>query len=216
LVELLVALALAVVITALILAAFTTVQTVRRGQADRAACRDITSRLLQQVANDLERTFVFPQDTNTLFKLGRGAATSNAVLELAFARVAAIPGADDLRWAEAARLTYRLEEADRSNRTLYVLSQPLAGPGALQPPTTNHCFQGLENFDVLLFDGEKWKDDWSGTDNPTNAAPHAARLTATARCGTARHTATTEVIIPISLRFEPPQQKKSKTIHDLR
>ena len=210
------ALSLAVVVTALILAAFTTVQTVRRGQADRAACLDTTSRLLQQLANDLERTFVFTPDKATAFRLARGAAASNAVLELAFARTAPRPGEDDLRWAEVARQTYRLEEADRSNLTLYCLSQPLAGPGALQPPVTNQWFQGLENFDMLLFDGQEWKDAWTGTGNPTNAIPRAARLTATVRRGTARHTATTEVIIPIGIRFEPPKQEKSKTIRDIR
>ena len=210
------ALSLAVVVTALILASFTTVQTVRRGQADRAACLDTTSRLLQQLANDLERTFIFAPDTNTAFRLARGAAASNAVLELAFARAAAPSSEDDLRWADVARLTYRLEEIALSNLTLYCLSQPLVGPGALQPPTTNQWFQGLENFDLQLFDGEEWKDSWTGANNSTNPVPHAVRLMVTARRGTARHTATTEVIVPISIRFEPPKQAKSKTIRDIR
>ena len=216
LVELLVALSLAVVVTALILAAFLTLNTVQRGQIERAACLDTTRLLLRQVADDLERTFVFPKDKATTFKLVRGAAASNAVFELAFVRAAARPGEDDLRWADVDRLTYRLVEADRSNLTLCCLSQPLVGPGALLPAATNHLFQGLENFDVLLFDGKEWKDTWSVQEaNATNAVPHAARLTITARHGGTSHTVTTEVMIPISMRFEPPKQEKGKNIRDI-
>lgn len=216
LVELLVALSLAVVVTALMLATFATVQKIRRSQAERADCLNTASRLLQQVANDLERTFVFTSDKATTFQLARGVAASNAALELAFARTASTRGEDDLRWAEAARLTYRLEEAGRSNFALCCLSQPLAGPAALQPPQTNQWFQGLENFDVLLYDGKEWKDVWTGNESASNAAPQAARLMITTHRGTARHSVTSEVIIPVSMRFDPPKQEKSKTIRDIR
>lgn len=217
LVELLVALSLAVVVTALILATFTSVNVARRGQAERAACLSTAQRVLQQVADDLERAFVFKADKATTFNLVRGVAASNAVLELAFARVASLPGEDDLRWAAAARVSYRLVEADRSNLTLYCLSQPLAGPGALQPTTTNQVFQGLENFDVLLFDGKDWKDTWVlEKSNSTNTVPRVARLAVTARRGAVRQTIVTDVIIPIGTKFAPPKKEKGKDISKIR
>lgn len=208
LVELLVALALAVVITGLILTTVAITQQARRAQAARAGCRGETSLVLQQLANDLERTFLFPKSDDTAFKLVRGAAASNAVFELTFARTAVAPGESDLRWAEVACVTYRLTEENITNLTLTCTSRALAGPAAFQPPVTNATFPGLENFEVLLFDGKDWKDTWTGGGSSTNAAPRAARITVAAQRGTARHAATAEVMIPISLKFEPPKKDK--------
>ncbi|MCX7007542.1 MAG: prepilin-type N-terminal cleavage/methylation domain-containing protein [Kiritimatiellaeota bacterium] len=208
LVELLVALALAVVITALVLTMLAITNAARRGQAERAACLADATRPLQQLARDLERTFLYPKNEDTAFKMARGTATSNAVLELAFARTAAVTGETDLRWAQVERVSYRLVEADVTNFTLVCTSHVLVGPAALQPPVTNAVFQGLENFDVLLYDGKDWKDNWTGGSNATNGAPSAARITVTARRGGARHTATAEVIIPVSMKFEPPKKDK--------
>ena len=218
LVELLVALALAVVVTALILTTLAITNRTRRSQADRVACRTLTERALGLLANDLERTFLFPKQDATAFELGRGAVASNAALELAFARVAPLPGESDLRWAEVARVVYRLTESDTTNFTLTCTSQPLAGPAALQPPATNAVFPRLESFDVLLFDGKLWKDRWTGKGTSTNGAPRAARVSITARQGNARHVATAEIIIPISLKFEPPQKDKvpGKDISEIR
>jgi type II secretion system protein J len=208
LVELLVALALAVVVTALVLATLAITNRTRRSQADRVACRALADRALGQLARDLERAFVFPKNDATAFTLSRGAAASNAVLELAFARMAPLPGEDHLRWAEVARVAYRLTEAGPTNFALTCTTQPLAGPAALQPVTTNAVFQGLEAFDVALFDGKLWKDTWIGSGASTNGAPRAARITLAAQRGLAQHAATAEVIIPVGLKFEPPKKDK--------
>ncbi len=218
LVELLVALALAAVVTALILTTLAITNRTRRSQADRVACRALTEQALGLLARDLERTFLFPKQDATAFELGRGAAASNAALELAFARVAPLPGESDLRWAEVARVVYRLTESDTTNFTLTCTSQPLAGPAALQPPATNAVFPRLESFDVLLFDGKVWKDSWTGKGTATNGAPRAARVSLTARQGNARHVSTAEIIIPISLKFEPPKKDKvpGKDISEIR
>lgn len=218
LVELLVALALAVVISGLILTTLALVNQSRRSQATRAACREATQRAFQQLANDLERTFLFPKSDDTAFRLARGEAASNAVWELSFARTAAAAGEGDQRWAEVARVTYRLVEEGLTNCTLTCASRTLTGPAAFQPPVTNAVFQGLESCDVLLFDGKDWKNTWTGGGSSTNAAPRAARITLVASRGVARHTATAEVMIPISLKFEPPKKDKvqGKDISEIR
>ena len=218
LVELLVALALAVVITALALTMLAITNQARRGQAERAACRTDTTRPLQQLARDLERAFLYPKNEDTAFKLVRGTAASNAVLELAFARTAAATGETDLRWAQVERVSYRLTEVDMTNFTLVGAGRVLVGPAALQPPVTNAVFQNLETFDVLLYDGKEWKDNWAGGGTATNGAPSAARITVTARRGSARHTSTAEVIIPVSMKFEPPKKDKvqGKDISEIR
>ena len=208
LVEILVALALAMVVTALILSTLAITQRTRRSQADRVACRTLAEQALGQLARDLERTFVFPKNEATAFKLQRGAAASNAVLELAFARTAPLPGEGALRWAEVARMTYRLTETGPTQLVLTCTSQPVSGPAALEPAATNALFQPLESCDVLLFDGKEWKDQWSGGGSSTNAAPLAARLTVVAARGNAHHRATTEIIIPISQKFAPPKKDK--------
>lgn len=208
LVELLVALALAVIITALALTMLALTNSARRGQFERAACRTEATRPVQQLARDLERTFIFPKNEDTAFKLARGAAASNAVLELAFARTAAETGESDLRWARVERVAYRLVEANMTNFTLVATSRMLAGPAALQPPVTNALFPQLESFELLLSDGKEWKDNWANGSDSTNGAPRAARISVTVRRGGARHTATTEVIIPISMKFEPPKKDK--------
>ena len=215
LVELLVALSLAVVITALILATFTIVTTAHRGQTERAICRNTAGRLLQQLARDLERTFVFPKDESTDFRLARGAAASNAVFELVFTRLAPHPGEKDLRWAEAAQMTYRLLETDPSNLTLYCLSRLLAGPAAIQPSTTNQIFRELEYLDVQLYDGTDWKNEWKGGSKSTNAVPRAARITLTTHHGAARYTVNEDVIIPAGAKFERPKEEKGKNIRDI-
>lgn len=218
LVELLVALALAAMVTVLILSTLAVTYRTRRSQADRVACRALAEGALGQLARDLERTFIFPKTDATAFELARGAAASNAVLELAFARVAPMPGEEDLRWAEVARVVYRLTETDMTHCELTCTSQSLAGPAALQPPVTNAVFAKLASCDVLLFDGKEWKDSWIGKGTSTNGAPRAARVTVTAERGRARHVATAEIIVPISLKFEPPKKThvQGKDISEIR
>ena len=208
LVEILVALALTVVVTALIFTTLAVTQRTRRSQSERVVCRVLAENALAQLARDLERAFVFPKNDATAFALQTGATASNAVLELAFARAALLPGESDLRWSEIARMSYRLTEAGPTHFALTCTSQPVAGPGALAPAVTNAVFQPLDSFSVLLFDGKEWKDTWVGSGTSTNGAPRAARLTLTVSRGQARHTATTEVIIPISLKFDPPKKEK--------
>lgn len=218
LVELLVALALAVVVTVLILATLAITQRTRRSQADRVACRALTDRALGQLARDLERAFVFPKNDTTAFELARGAAASNAVLELAFASVAPLPGESDLRWAEVARVAYRLTATDATHFELTCTRRPLVGPAALQPPATNAVIPNLENFDVLLFDGKVWQDHWTGSGTSTNGAPRAARLTLAAQRGDTHHAVTAEIIIPIGQKFEPPKKSTvpGKDISEIR
>ena len=218
LVELLVALALAVMVTALILSTLAVTHRTRRSQAERVACRVLAEGALGQLARDLERAFLLPKTDATAFGLVRGAAASNAVLELAFARVAPLPGEDDLRWAEVARVAYRLTETDATHCELTCSSQSLAGPAALQPPVTNAVFSKLTSCDVLLFDGKEWKDSWTGKGTSTNGAPRAARVTVIAERGRARHVATAEIIIPIGQKFEPPKKDKvqGKDISEIR
>lgn len=218
LVELLVALALAVMVTALILSTLAITYRTRRSQAERVACRVLAEGALGQLARDLERTFLFPKTDPTAFALARGAAASNAVFELAFARVAPMPGEDDLRWAEVARVVYRLTETDATHCELTCSSQALAGPAALQPPVTNAVFAKLTSCDVLLFDGKEWKDSWVGKGTSTNGAPRAARVTVTAERGRARHVATAEIIIPVGQKFEQPKktQVQGKDISEIK
>ena len=203
LLELLVALGLAVVLCALIFSAYALTTAVHRSQAARQAPEAAARGVLRLLADDLERTFVAADDPKAGFRLQTGAAASNALWELSFCRCAAALGEPDERWAGLERVTYRLLEQDDGSRLLLCASQPLAGPGAFQPPCTNEVIRHLEHLEIRLFDGQAWHDQWPPTGAaPTLGAPRAARLDVAARLAGIPATAAVEVFIPAGNRIE--------------
>ena len=201
LIELLVALSLAVVLSALLASVYALVTSVYRSQAGRQAPDDAARRVLGRLADDLERTFVAANDPHTAFRLLTGAAATNALWELSFCRCAAAPGEPEAPWADIERVTYSLVEEEISNRLLICASQPLAGPGAFQPPRTNDVIPGLEQLEIHFFDGKVWQDQWPPT-GQTSSVPRAARVEVTALRAGIRALAATDVFIPVGNRIE--------------
>jgi len=191
LIELLVALSLAVALGAVLLSTYALVTTVYRSQAQRA---------LGRLTDDLERTFVVASDTQTLFRLQTPPAITNALWELSFCRTAAAPGATEPPWAVVDRVTYRCVEEQPGRRELVCTSQPLAGPGAWQPPVTNDVITGLEEVVLRCYDGEHWQAQWPAPDH-TNAVPRAMRLEVAALRAGHRASAAADVIIPVGNRI---------------
>jgi type II secretion system protein J len=212
LIEVLVALSLAAMLSALLLAAYALVTTVQRGQAGRQTPNETAQRALGRLADDLERTIVVANDTQTVFRLLTGAAASNALWDLSFCRCAAEPGAPEVPWAEVDRVTYRLVEDEVTNRLLVCASRPLAGPGALQPARTNDLIPGLEQLDLQLFDGQRWQDHWPVTGQTSNV-PRAARVEVTALRGGIRARSSAEVFIPVGNRIESRTKTNRPSVH---
>ncbi|MCX6997521.1 MAG: hypothetical protein NTV49_10655 [Kiritimatiellaeota bacterium] len=207
-IEIIVALSLAVMLCVLIFSAYALVTAVHRSQAGRQAPEDAARGALRRLAGDLERTFVAADDPQAKFLLLTGAAASNALWELSFCRGATAPGEPEERWANLERVTYRLLEQADAGALLLCASQPLAGPGAWQPPRTNEIIRHLAQLEIRLFDGQTWHDQWPPAGaGQTSSVPRAARLDITALVAGIRAMANAKVLIPAGNRIESRTQQ---------
>ncbi|MFH0954370.1 MAG: type II secretion system protein GspJ [Verrucomicrobiota bacterium] len=195
LIELLLAIVIAVLVAALVFSVYHVVSVTLQGQQARRRGPDAAARALEQLARDLECTYAVPGDDTTKLSVSAGGGESGAESDLSFCTAILPEGETDLRWFEIQRVRYRVT-AEAAGHVLLRESQALAGPGAAAPPVTNTLAEGIERFRVAVYDGSGWKGSWPepGPDSPT--CPRAARLEIEASSGSGTRGFQTEVFIP--------------------
>lgn len=160
LVELLVALVLAVLIAVAVVALYGTATRTVADQQARARWPHAAARVLDLMADDLARAFFHTTVTNDFFVLENGGSNQPAgvTARLTFCTLDPNPGGEPA-WAGVRRVTYRVEAG--AEGALLREDQPLTGPGSATGPSTNVMLRDINLFSVEVFDGADWQGAWA-------------------------------------------------------
>jgi prepilin-type N-terminal cleavage/methylation domain-containing protein len=175
LVELLLAITIAVVAVALAFSLFRTVSMTLQGQAEREHGGRAALGTLDHLRDDLLRAFVPDGAAGCGFILTPSAGDTNQTDELSFCTLVPGAGESEARWSSVVRLHYRAKSREEGAAPqLLRVEEAMSGPEALEPARTNISVESIRRFEVLLWDGSTWRNEWSA-DSP-QGAPRAARV----------------------------------------
>lgn len=223
LVELILALSIAVVLVGLIFSLYFAVSRTVNKQHERRTGDTAIVLALEQLTRDLTTTMPAAGYEAGGFLLETEEAARGYASHLTFcsARSRSAPmdttreetdlddtasNAWDLRWFEAVEITYRLEYAPRKRGRLLRTERPIVGPEALEPPRTNVLATGVDQFHVQIRHEDDWSNSWAADphDHEQAAWPRAARITVVPdqRVGGGK-TRTVDVLIPVGWTIVP-------------
>ena len=172
LVELLIGIVIGVLLIAVVFSTYRVVVLAVGGQADRNAGPRAAYRVLETMNVDLLRTFIPADDDQNLFTLAREEGDAGASI-LAFTAMMPDPAREDLRFAQAHRLTYQLSGAGES-RQLLRSERSLVGPASTKEARGEVLMRNVSRFRVAVFDGSTWQATWPLTDSKQK--PRAVRV----------------------------------------
>ena len=149
LIELMAALAIALLVAAVLFAAYhATLRTSeRQGRRGRAAAG--ASAALDQVTRDLTCALQIPEARALRFTLD----PASPERRLAFCTAVPPPADPDMRWFSMEHVTYRMR-----GEMLYRIARPLPGDG--RPATTNVTARGLRSLETWAWSGGAWTNTW--------------------------------------------------------
>ena len=195
LVELLLAVSLAVVLLALIFSLYLAVSRAvdaRRERRDGGAAmvhgmerlsRDLTGAL--PVPGYDEGGFLLETErasrgssSRLVFCTTRGRSPSEVLGRRASEEAEAMGLERDPRWFDLVEVVYWLEYQPRERGRLMRSERPLVGPEALEPARTNVLATGVDVFHVHVRSEDEWVDQWEADpDDRETQWPRAARIT---------------------------------------
>ncbi len=202
LVELLIALALSGLVILLVLALSYTVSRALTDRQTRRTGPDAAWQALDQMARDLGNSFPVAGYEQGGFELSTEESARGPLSQLAFCSAERPVSEEDPRWFNLYHITYRLDVTPRPPGRLIRTRQPLAGPGALQPPEETVCAENIARFTVTVFQHGNWTNNWSTTS--TEKGPAAAMITLYPyQPKTDTEPYTLRVLIPSGLELHP-------------
>ena len=202
LIELLLAMVIAVLLVAVVYSTYRTVHAVAAGQRDRLETRAAPADAVEQVRDDLMRLFDpgLPETRIVLTQRLEQAAVS-------FVAMVAPPGETDLRWAKPLRIEW--SAAARDGRLDLVRAvQPVSGPGSQDAPASNIVVEDVGDFHVAFFDGTNWAGRWPP--GASNTIPRAARLEVRSRKAPTNEAWKLDVWIPAGSSFTSTIQRLAR------
>lgn len=202
LVELLIAMVIAAIILIVLYATYHTVSSALQGQKNREQTSHAIYSAMQQLRDDLTRTFLPAADPACLFTLRPG--TNDATISLSFCRSAMTEDASKFLWSEVEHVTYETRKNQDGTMTLWYGYQPLSGPAAFQPPQTNVLIEKISAMRIEIFDGLVWQPQWPIAQD---SKPMAARITMDAAVGANSKKWQTDVFIPAGNTFTTSYQR---------
>lgn len=194
LIELLLAVAIAVLVLGVVLSAYHMVSVTLAGQQARRRGPDAAARAVEQLSRDLQCVSVVPAGDLGAFTASPDSGPAKKDTDLAFCTAVVPPGEGDLRWSHLERVRYHAVDVPGAGLTLLREHRPLAGPDAFLPPQTNVVAEGLAGFRVTVYDGAAWQGRWPPDRGPT--CPAAARIEVALGTESGERMFRTEVLIP--------------------
>ncbi len=173
LIELLVALALAILLLGAVYGVYRTATQTLSDQQRRHAADAPTVAALDRLSRDLTCAWFSVPDPACTFRLEPGDAGTLGP-ELTFCTLERPNDEPDPMRADALQVTYQLVSDEKRGSLLVRAHRPLSGPGSDQPPRTNSLVAGVQVFRVRVFDGIEWHDAWPTAEEETR--PCAARI----------------------------------------
>lgn len=172
LVELLIAMAIAVVLVIIAATLYRTTAQALSGQQARARGPHAANQALAALRDDLAGTILPAEDAACPFVVEPLPESGS---ELAFCTLRAGPVEGSVVWAVPRRMTYRLAAAGGSTSALVRVSVPLTGPGSQDPPETNVLVKEASRFVVSVFDGTDWRRTWPPGEPGASPRPRLVR-----------------------------------------
>lgn len=201
LLELLLAIAIALLVVTLLYAAYHTAVATLRTQDRTHRRTDGAAEVLRRLGEDLLRAFVPAGDDACSIRLepgeGGGAIRFG---RLAFCTAAPRGTEWDPRWHEVVHVTYEVVD-EGGEAQLVRRVQALAGPGAEEPPDPEVVARAVTGLEFRFFDGTTWVETWPPGD--ATAMPLAARIQVALHRDGVDHQTATEIFLPAGTRVGP-------------
>jgi type II secretion system protein J len=174
LVEVLLAVAIAIVLMGLCYAIYHTVATTAVSQQQRHSRRAVPVTAADQLTEDVEQAFLPEDDETCSLVVTQG--DGNDLDTLALCTMVLSPDHSDPAWAVPNRVEYRVAAVSGDAHSLLRVHRPLAGPGS-PAPATNTLLSGVTGFHVAAYDGASWSETWPPEEGEEGGAlPKAIRV----------------------------------------
>jgi len=202
LVEILVALGIAVMIMAVVILAHHTLTMNSSGQAKRLKQADRALATISELRNDLLQLYAPGGDSTCSVELEN---RDDQLVRLSFCRWEASKGRGLILTNRLEKISYLIDESGESPRLLRLI-QSTTGPGSDQPYVTNWIDSAWTRLVIQFSDGSTWKSKWPENTGNTGAPPSiplAARIQLLSESDSGRPDATpayeATVIIPVAM-----------------
>jgi len=174
LVEILVALGIAVMIMAVVILTHHTLTLNSSGQAKRLQLADRALSTISELRNDLQQLHAPGGDSACAIELEN---RTDQLDRLSFCRWESSQARNLILTNRLEKVTYFVDETGETSRLLRLI-QSTTGPGSDQPYVTNWIDSAWTRLVIQLHDGTTWKTNWPGTENEGGPAgtPIAARI----------------------------------------
>jgi type II secretory pathway component PulJ len=176
LVEVLVALGIGVMITAVVILAHHALTQQAGRQLDRQRIDERADRTINELRLDLQQLFL-PLDDDTGTVSLENSATN--LVSLSFLRRARLTSEAALSTSRLERVTYRFEQFGEKTELIRTVAA-VTGPDAELPAATNRLGQSWPQIFIHLHDGEAWRTNWPFAgmedDKADPPRPRAARI----------------------------------------
>jgi len=210
LVELLLAISIAILLITLLYSIYHTVAATAQGQEQRHRRREPATALADLLLEDLQAGFAPAQDDACAFSLVAREQDGNPHDEFAFCSISIPTHTSDPAWGVPIAVSYRVIQSPRSTFDLVRVYHPLAGGDALAP-VTNMIVSAVTSFDVALYDGTLWHDTWPPfPDEDPPPPPRATRIACEAAGMDAPFNM--EVFLPVGNAIEPPEDPEREDV----
>ena len=196
LIEILLALSIAILVVAVVLSLYRTVSATASGQNRRKTGAEITASLHNLLTRDLTTVIAPAEDELCRFSLESDEAGFS---KIAFARARADEAETDKRWFTVEQVAYQVIDTSAYTVALVRVTRPILGPGALQAAETNVVATGVQEFQLRAFDGADWYESWPQRESA--AAPQAVGLSILFQAGDEQKRIATEIMIPVGNPF---------------
>ncbi len=174
LIEVLLALSIATLVIALVLSIYHTVSLNVQSQEKRHKGSVAIAGAVQQLSDDLARTFIVEDNDQCIFSLTPASEREDLGSSVSFCMTRRQEGERDARWLVAEHVEYRAEKGENGGINLVRERQPLAGPQTRDTCGTNILITGISRFQITVFDGEEWQESWPVDDQVR--CPKAAHI----------------------------------------
>ena len=196
LIEILLALSIAILVVAVVLSMYQTVSATASGQNRRKNSAEMASSIRALLIRDFSTAVAPAEDKLCTFTLGPDEAGFS---KIAFAHTRTEEGETDARWFTIEQVAYQIVEAASSTNALVRIRRPILGPGALEPAETNVIAAGVQEFQIRAYDGADWYEKWPQQES--SATPQAVSLALGFQEGGKQQRIATEIMIPVGNPF---------------
>lgn len=196
LIEILLALSIAILVVAVVLSMYQTVSATASGQSRRNNSAEMVSSIRALLTRDFSTVVVPAEDKLCMFTLG---PDESGFSKIAFARARADEGATDARWFTIEQVSYQIIENTSATNSLVRVRRPILGPGAREPAETNLIAAGVSGFHIRAYDGADWYETWPQQES--QASPQAVSVVFDFQAGREQKHIATEIMIPVGNPF---------------